>query len=100
MNVSIVHTGVRVSPDVVVEIFAIADGKPIVADLDRSAIEHLLGSRSIDRNALMEALHSHRNIVRRGIEAYVLARGAPLDGRMTLSERDLRPFAEQPAAAG
>ncbi len=99
MNVSLVHIAARVNPDVVVEISATADGRSIVADFDRPALEHLVGSVGFDRKALLAALRFHQGAIRRAIEAYVFARGVPLDGHLTLSWKDLRPFAESPAAA-
>jgi hypothetical protein len=99
MNVSIVYAGVRVSPDVIVEIAAVADGKPIRADLDRAAIDHLLGSAVGDEKAMMAALGRHRETICRAIETYVFARGAPFDGHLTLSWQDLSTFAENPTAA-
>lgn len=99
MNVSIVYMGVRAHPDVVVEVSALADGKAIVAELDRGAIDHLVGPAIGDRDAMFAALNRHRDAIRRAIEVYVFAR-APLDGHLTLSWKDLRPFcAYQPAAA-
>jgi hypothetical protein len=99
MNVSIVYTGVRVSPDVIVEIAAVADGKPIRADLDRAAIDHLLGPAVGDEKVMMAALGRHRQAICRAIEAYVFARGAPFDGHLTLTWQDISAFAENSTAA-
>jgi hypothetical protein len=99
MNVSIVHTSVRVSPELIVEIAAEADGKPILVELDRSAIDHLLGSALGDKEQTMAALGRHLVTIRRSLEAHVFARGAPLDGYLTLSWKELEPFAGSATSA-
>lgn len=100
MNVSIAHTGVRVSPELVVELTAEVDGKPIRADLDSEAIHRLLGPAVGDEKAMTAALWRNREILRHAIEVYVFARGAPFDGHCTLSWQDLSAFAEnRPASA-
>ncbi len=99
MDVSIAHTGVRVKPELVVELTAEVDGKPIRADLDSEAIHRLLGPAVGDEKAMIAALWRNRATLRRAIEAYVFARGAPFDGHCTLSWEDLSTFAENPPAA-
>lgn len=88
MEVSIVHSGVRVHPDLVIEVSALIDGRPIRVDLERGAIERLLGSDVSDEEALRAALTHKLETIRMAIEAYVFARGAPLDGYLVLSWRD------------
>lgn len=99
MDVSIVHSGVRVRPDLLVEVAALIDGKQIRVDLERSAIEHLLGSNVGDEEALRAALMQRLDTVRIAIEAYVFARGTPLDGYMVLSWRDFSGLAGSTLAA-
>ena len=101
MDVSIVHSGVRVQPDLVVEVAALIDAKPIRVDLERDAIENLLGPNVSDEEALRAALTNKLETIRIAIEAYVLARGAPLDGSLVLSWRDFSGFtgAALPATA-
>lgn len=99
MDVSIVHSGVRVRPDLVVEVEALIDGKAIGVDLARDAIEHLLGPNIGDEDALRAALRRNMESIRIAIEAYVFARGLPLDGHCVLSWQDFSTFVDGPAAA-
>jgi hypothetical protein len=99
MDVSIVHSGVRVRPDLIVEVSAMVDGRPIGVDLARDAIEHLLGPDVRDEEALRTALRRNMETIRIAIEAYVFARGLPLDGHCVLSWRDFSTFADGPLAA-
>ena len=98
MDVSIVHSGVRVRPDLVVEVAAQVDGKPIRVDLEPDAIRRLLGAEINDAAAMLVALQRRLETIRLAIEAYVFARGAPLDQYLVLSWRDLSAFVEEPAA--
>jgi hypothetical protein len=99
MEVSIVHSGVRVRPDLVVEVAALVDGKPMLVDLERDAIEHLLGSNVGDEKALRDALQRNLEAIRIVIEAHVFARGLPLDGHLVLSWRDFSTNAPLAARA-
>jgi hypothetical protein len=99
MDVSIVHSGVRVRPDLIVEVSAMVDGRPIGVDLARDAIEHLLGPDVRDEEALSSALRRNMETIRIAIEAYVFARGLPLDGHCVLSWQDFSAFADGPMAA-
>ena len=89
MDVSIAHSGVRVRPDLVVEVAAWVDGKPIRVDLDPDAIRRLLGAEIDDPKAMFVSLQRKLETIRMAIEAYVFARGAPLDQHFVLSWRDL-----------
>ena len=99
MDVSIVHTAVRVFPDLVVEVSATVDGKPIGVDLARDAVQHLLGQDVGDEEALRAALRRNLETIRIAIEAHVFARGLPLDGHCVLSWQDFSSFADRPLAA-
>ncbi len=94
MDVSIAHSGVRVRPDLVVEVAAWVDGKPIRVDLDPDAIRRLLGAEIDDPKAMFVSLQRKLETIRLAIKAYVFARGAPLDQHFVLSWRDLSAFAE------
>lgn len=99
MDVSIVHSGVRVRPDLVVEVEALIDGRPIGVDLARDAIEHLLGPNIGDAEALRTSLGRRLGAIRIAIEAYVFARGVPLDEHCVLSWQDFSSFVDSPPAA-
>jgi len=99
MDVAIVHTGVRVSPERVVEFTARVDGKAICVELEQEAINRLVGPESRDENSLLTALQRKLETVRIAIEAYVFARGLPMDGHLVLSSRDLASFVADPGAA-
>jgi len=99
MNVSVVYTGVRVTPEIVVQISAVADGKPIRVDLDRDAIDRLMGPAVGDEKAMLSILARKRETIRAAIEASVFARGAPFDGHLVLAWRDLSAFAGDPTAS-
>ncbi|MET1082808.1 MAG: hypothetical protein ABWY12_07120 [Burkholderiales bacterium] len=99
MDVSIVHSGVRVRPDLIVEIAAQVDGKPIRVDLESDAIRRLLGADIDDPGAMLVSLQRRLETIRLAIKAYVFARGAPLDQYLVLSWRDLSAFVDDPTAA-
>ena len=99
MNVSIVLSGVRVCPDLVVDVAAQVDGKPIRVDLEPDAIRRLLGAEIDDPRAMRVSLQRRLETIRPAIEAYVFARGAPLDQYLVLSWRDLSAFVGDPTAA-
>jgi hypothetical protein len=99
MNVSIGHIGARVHPDLVVDVAAAVDDRPLRVDLEREAIHRLFGPAVGDAKALSAALGRHRETIRRAIEAYVFARGVPLDEHVTLAWRDLRAFVDNTASA-
>ena len=101
MEVSIVHSGVRVRPDLVVEVQALADGKPINVDLEPDTIRRLLGPETNDPEILFISLQRKLETIRLAIEAFIFARGAPLDQHVVLSWRDISPFVEEgPAPNG
>lgn len=88
MDVSIVHTEVRVDPELVVEVVALVDGRAIRVHLAQDAIDHLLGPEFSNQKTLFVALQHKLETIRIAIEAHVLARGAPLDQYFVLSWRD------------
>jgi len=98
MDVSIVHSGVRVRPDLVVEVAALIDGRPVLVDLERDAIDRLLGQDVSDEKALHSALRRNIGAIRIAIEAYVFARGLPLDQHVVLFWRDFSSFADAPVS--
>jgi hypothetical protein len=99
MNVSIVHTGVRVKPEMVVEIIATVDGKPIRVDLERDAIDHLFGADVGDEKAMFMALQGQLEMIRIAIEAHVLARGTAMDPSFVLAWQDFETLADKQSAA-
>jgi RecJ-like exonuclease len=99
MDVSIVHTGVRVQPEMVVEIIATVDGKAVRVDLERDAIDHLFGADVGDEKAMYMALQGRAEMIRIAIESYVLARGVPMDRSFVLAWRDFEGLADERSSA-
>lgn len=99
MDVSILHTDVRLHPDFVVDIAALVDGRPIRVNVERAAVERLLGPQVLDEHALSNALRRNLETIRIAIEAYVFARGVPIDRYFVLSWRDFSTFVDAPPAS-
>ena len=94
MHVSIVHTDVRVDPELVVDVVAAVDGRSLRVNLERDVIVRLLGSDLSDQQKLFQTLQKRLGAIRIAVEAYVLARGFPLDSYVVLSWDDFSALAE------
>jgi hypothetical protein len=86
-------------PERVVEFTARVDGKALCVELGQDAINRLVGPETRDENSLLTAMQRKIETVRIAIEAYVFARGLPMDDHFVLSARDLAAFVAEPGAA-
>lgn len=91
MDVSILHVGVRVHPELVVQVVALVGGVRTRVTLDRGAIEQLLGPELGDEKVMAHSLERNMEMIRVAIGAYIAARGMPMDRAFVLSWRDFSP---------
>ena len=91
MDFSVQHIGVHVRPELIAQVVARIDDKPIRVSLKRDAIEQLVGPAIGDEGAMVVSLYGKLDTLRVAIEAHVFAHGVPLDRQLVLSWRDFNP---------
>ncbi|MGH8798654.1 MAG: hypothetical protein ACREX7_00300 [Casimicrobiaceae bacterium] len=82
-------TAVSTKPESCVELVVVADRKTIRVQLDRSALQQIMGARRVGDEALRAFLWNNRRAIELAIKAHLFAHGIPLDRQLFLSLDEL-----------
>ena len=72
------------------EVAVAVDGVAVRVELERSAIQHFLGSGIGDEETVSEFVRRNRKAFEWAIQAHFIAHGVPLDRHLVITLNDLR----------
>lgn len=104
MQMSLFETSIYVRPQFPVEFVTSVDGVAIRIAIEWPDVERLVGTTAADEGEVRNFVHLHKTAIALAIQAYLAARGTPMDHRLTISSDDLQlvgelQFALAPAAS-
>ena len=89
MNIFFRAGDISPKPDCALELGVVADGHAVRVELERSAIQHYLGSDCRDEDAV-EFVRRNRKPIERVIHAHLIAHGVPVNRHLVITANDLR----------
>jgi hypothetical protein len=98
MQMSLYESSVYVRPQFPVEFVTTVEGVAIRIAIEWPDVERLVGASAADEGEVRNFLHRHKTAIALAIQAYLSARGTPMDHRLTMSADDLRLGGELPLA--
>jgi hypothetical protein len=98
MQMSLIETSIYVRPELPVEFVAMVDGVSLRIAIEWPDVERLIGATAADEGEVRNFVHRHKTAIALAIQAYLSARGIPMDHQLTMSADDLRLVRELPLA--